>query len=429
MSRNTVFKLARTIGVLAFMLVALSMLFVPPTLAQGPKPPAPKDSVSVTATDDMKKLVAELSKALGLTDVAYEAWRSPSDTIWEETFKYYSIQMNDAGWSGQGMTKEFDGGKLGVWVNQETKTALVLIFIAPTKADPAVHEIAVFGKLTDAPAAPPAPAASATPAAPAKGAQNPKPAPPKDSVSVTATKEMDALTTEVAKALGLTDVIYEAWRSPSDTVWEETFKFYSNQMADAGWSGQGTTKEFDGGKLGVWINQETQTALVLIFIVPTKTDPAVYEIALFGKLPGATSAQPTVKGNVPTTLPKMTGLPDAPTMKNAAPNPKLPAPKEAVAKQNTPELEKTVDDFAVSVKWKKYDWGVWDVPATVTWNDVYKYYSDLLAQLNIKAVGVTKDFNGGNVGVWVDDSGGMIVIFAASPDGKTPATVLLAVGN
>lgn len=269
MSHNTLFKIARTMGVLVLVFVAVALFLVPPTMAQGPKPPAPKDSVSISATKEMDALVLELAKALNLTDVAYDAYRSPADTVWEDTYKYYAEQMAQAGWSGQGATREIKGGKVGVWVNAKDNTMLVLMYIAPTKEDPATYEFAIKGKISDKPVS-----------------GTPKLTPLTDSVSVTATPEMDTLVNALTRKLNMTEVKYEAWRSPASTVWEETLKYYSDQMAQAGWGGQGLTQDFDGGKIGVWINQETKTALVLIFIAPTQTDTAVYEIAVFGKMAG-----------------------------------------------------------------------------------------------------------------------------------------------
>jgi len=81
-----------------------------------------------------------------IPEYAYEAWELPPTATWDDTFKYYADQLTQAGWSGQGLTQEISGGKIGVWVDQGTKSGVVIIFIASPDGKQPVIDLAVIGK-------------------------------------------------------------------------------------------------------------------------------------------------------------------------------------------------------------------------------------------------------------------------------------------
>src|SRR5258708_39512187 len=89
-----------------------------PIPAQGPKPESvpkiapPIGATEVTNTPQWDKIAADAAKSLGLANFVYEAWQLPASSAWDDTFKYYSDQMAQAGWGGQGVTQDFEGGKV-----------------------------------------------------------------------------------------------------------------------------------------------------------------------------------------------------------------------------------------------------------------------------------------------------------------------------
>jgi hypothetical protein len=95
----------------------------------------------------------------------------------------------------------------------------------------------------------PAPAAASA----VKGAV-PKPAPQPNATSVAKNADWDKIAGDAAKALGFTNYTYEAWQLPANSTWDDTFKYYSDQMAAAGWAGQGSVQDFEGGKVGAFVN-------------------------------------------------------------------------------------------------------------------------------------------------------------------------------
>jgi len=264
-------KMFYALSIIALVWVALASSAMP-TLAQGPKPAPPAGATQLAASADNDKLVADLAKALGLTNTAYEAWQLPADANWDGTFKYYSDQMAQAGWGGQGASQDFPGGKVGVWINQETNTALVIFFVASSGTVPS-YNLAIFGTLAYATATkPPAPKPPA-----------PKPPAPAGATQIGSTPDWDKLVGDFAQSIGWKEYAYEAWQRPATTTWDDTFKYYNDQMIQAGWNGQGVTQDFTGGKVGVWINPDTKSGLVIIFIAsPDGTQPAL-DLAVIGK--------------------------------------------------------------------------------------------------------------------------------------------------
>ncbi|MBI4790170.1 MAG: hypothetical protein HY782_24310 [Chloroflexi bacterium] len=99
----------------------------------------------IANTPDLDKLAANIAKWVGFTKSTYEAWELPATSTWEDTLTYYDEQMLQAGWDGEGEIDEFDDMIFGLWVDETTKTGLVIIYVpSPDGVQPA-FDIAVFG--------------------------------------------------------------------------------------------------------------------------------------------------------------------------------------------------------------------------------------------------------------------------------------------
>ncbi len=125
-----------------------------------------------------------------------------------------------------------------------------------------------------------APAPAAAPAA--KGAV-PKPAAQPNSTAVAKDANWDKIAGDAAKSLGFANYTYEAWQLPATSTWDTTFKYYSDQMAAAGWSGQGSVQDFEGGKVGAFVNADTKTGLVIFFLASSDGTKPAYDLAIFGQ--------------------------------------------------------------------------------------------------------------------------------------------------
>jgi hypothetical protein len=99
----------------------------------------------VANTPEMDKLAAQIAKWMGFKKSTYEAWQLPAKSTWDDTLAYYDDQMAQADWDGEGITEEYNGMNLGIWLDDATKTGLVIIYIpSPDGVKPA-FDIAVFG--------------------------------------------------------------------------------------------------------------------------------------------------------------------------------------------------------------------------------------------------------------------------------------------
>ena len=118
-----------------------------PAAANGAVPkPAPMPGAKPTdknATWD--KIAGDAAKALGFTNFVYEANELPANSTWDATFKYYSDQMAALGWGGQGTVQDFEGGKVGAFIHADSKTGLVIFFIASPDGTKSAYDLAIFG--------------------------------------------------------------------------------------------------------------------------------------------------------------------------------------------------------------------------------------------------------------------------------------------
>ena len=83
------------------------------TLRAVQKPAPPPNATSVAKNADWDKMAGDAAKALGFTNYTYEARQLPENSTWDDTFKYYSDQMDAAGWGGQGSAQDFEGATSG----------------------------------------------------------------------------------------------------------------------------------------------------------------------------------------------------------------------------------------------------------------------------------------------------------------------------
>jgi hypothetical protein len=197
---------------------------------------------------------------------------------------YFADQMTKAGWSGATATKEISGLKVGVWLDANTNTGLVLMLVASPDGTKPALVVAIFGlpaaSTTPTPAATtaPTPVAAATPQAPALKAAAPPGAKPAEKIV-----DWDKIAADAAKSFGFSDYAYEAWEVPATTTWDEIVKSYDDQMKQSGWSGQGVTKDISGGKVGVWMSAETKSGLVIIHVISTDGAKPAHVFAIIGK--------------------------------------------------------------------------------------------------------------------------------------------------
>jgi hypothetical protein len=286
-SLKTLVRVSLVLMVAALVLFA----FVAPSFAQGPtptpskigvpKPAAPKEAKSVAGTADWDKMAADLAKGIGFTNFVYEAWELPAKSTWDETFKYYNDQLKATGWTGDGITKDFTGGKVGVWLNTDGKTGLVIIFLTSPDGTKPAYDLAVFGLTT------------------------PVPVLPKDATQITQNAAVEASVKQLAVAAGFGDYVSEVYTLPATFKWDDLRAYYDDQMTQAGWKAKGTVSDIDATtKLGMWIDSNTQTGMLLLYIAGTSSaDPAV-SVAIFGLSTTSTTpatsasttpaAQPTV---------------------------------------------------------------------------------------------------------------------------------------
>ncbi len=235
--------------------------------------------------------------------------------------------------------------------------------------------------------------------APAASAAVPNPGAPIGAQSVANTSQWDTIAANAAKSLGFSNYVYEAWQLSATSTWDDTFNYYNNEMTQARWSGNPVVQQDipgGGGKVAAWLNPDGKTGLVIVFVnSPDGTQPA-YDFAIFGET--------------------------------------TPAP---VAQSDWTSIAKTAADdqeaasIAQAAGFPNYVYQQWQAPAALSWDQVFKYYSDQMTQGNWSGQApVQKDANGIKLGVWLDPttSTGLVLVFQPSADGTQPAMVAAIVG-
>jgi hypothetical protein len=105
----------------------------------------------------------------------------------------------------------------------------------------------------------------------------------------------------LAKGIGLTDYVWEAWILSADTTWEDTLSYYQKKAADAGWSPDvSQTRDFQGGKFAVLADVETRSVMVVMWAKDEAQNRNVV-VTISGKIPDKAAATPALK---PTSTPK-----------------------------------------------------------------------------------------------------------------------------
>ena len=392
-------RLGLVLALVAFVMFA-SLAMASPTLAQGPtgkgnvtKPKPPAQAKAVAGTADWDKLAADAATSLGFKNYVYEAWELPANSTWDDTVKYYNDQLKQAGWSGDGVTQDITGGKLGAWVDSTTSTGVVIVFVASPDGTKPAYDFAIFGLSTPT---------------------------PKGNSAWTALPATDALNTSagaLAKAMNSTDYVVQAFAVPASTQWSDVFKYYNDQMTQAGWSGQGVEQQLDSTtKLGVYYDKNTKSGLVVMLAQADASTSVV--IAVFGWTTAPTSG---TTSSASSSASSSSASSSTASVKGNVTKPKPPAQAKAVA--GTADWDKLAADAATSLGFKNYVYEAWELPANSTWDDTFKYYNDQLKQAGWSGDGVTQDITGGKLGAWVDPttSTGIVLVFVASPDGTKPA--------
>ncbi|MBI4675174.1 MAG: hypothetical protein HY741_26330 [Chloroflexi bacterium] len=118
-----------------------------------PKPPAPTGAKPLAGAPEWDELSQALAQSLGFEHSAYEAWELPPTTKWEDTYKYYGAQMEQLGWTGEGVEFDFWGSEVGAWVDPVTNTGLVVLFVPSPDGIKPAYALAIFGLMTPAPQA------------------------------------------------------------------------------------------------------------------------------------------------------------------------------------------------------------------------------------------------------------------------------------
>ena len=111
-----------------------------------PHPAAKTDATPLTKNADLDKTATDIAKWQNFANFVYEAWQLPATATWDDTFSYYNDQMKQLSWDGQGSVEDYPGGTVGSWVNDSTKTGLIVLFVASPDGTKPAYVIAVFGQ-------------------------------------------------------------------------------------------------------------------------------------------------------------------------------------------------------------------------------------------------------------------------------------------
>jgi hypothetical protein len=340
-----------------------------PKPAPIPKPPPPIGAKSLADTPQWDKIAAGAAKTLGFANYVYDAWQLPPTTTWDDTFEYYSDQMVKLRWSGDPVEQvDITGGKVAAWMNADGKTGLVIVFIASTDGKAPAYDFAIFGLTT--------------------------PVPTGDSgwTAIAKTADWDQMAAQLSQTVGFGNYVYDIWQAPASTTWDGLSKFFSDQLSKAGWKGQSAMKEISGIKVGIWLDS-SNTGLVLL-LSPSADGKSAIVAAIYG-------------------------LPTA-----------APAGATPIAKTTTTDSQAA--GYAKTLGLTDYDYEIWQVPVSTTWDNVVAYYTD-----QVKQTGVafdkpqTADVQGVKVIGWqsTDKKYGIATIYIPNADKTKPATVIALGGS
>ncbi|MDE3089103.1 MAG: hypothetical protein KGJ80_06940 [Chloroflexota bacterium] len=234
-----------------------------------PKPAAMANAKALTPTADITDLAGGVADAAGFTNFTYEASQLPAGSTWQDAFAYYSQQMTQLGWADKPTQDEFEDGRIGEWINPANDTGLAVYYSSSPYDNAPPFVIAVYGV--------------ATPVATPKSEWKP----------VDKSADLDKTASGVANTFGFGGYVYQPWSLPAATTWEDVFKYYNDQMKQEGWSGDGTTQDLNGNKIGAWIDPDTKLGTVLVFVPsPDGTKPPT-AMALVGLSAVVTPSAPS----------------------------------------------------------------------------------------------------------------------------------------
>ena len=147
-----------------------------------------------------------------------------------------------------------------------SKRALALIFFLIAVSIPLTSCNAIAARVRPTPRPTPAPKAGAKPVAS-------KPSPLEDEVK------------GVANKLGFASYQWQLFELPSNEAWDNIFAYYNSDMQSKGWIGDGSKfVDAQGHQAGSWIETETKSGLVIIF-VPGSGGTPPYALIIFGQPP------------------------------------------------------------------------------------------------------------------------------------------------
>ena len=219
-----------------------------------------------------------------------------------------------------------------------------------------------------------------------------KPKPPTQAKSVADTPEWDKVADTVAKAAGLKNYVYESWELPATATWDDTFKYYNDQLKAAGWSGDGQVQTYaDGSKGGVWIDSTTNTGVIVVFQPSPDGTKSAYDFAIFG-----------------TTTPVPKGQADWKSLPSG-------------------DLDKVASEISQALGFTDYVVEAFLAPGTTQWADVIKYYNDQMTQAGWSGQGVEQQLDKETkIGLYLDSSSKSgLVLIQISVDSSTNAVVAI----
>ena len=100
-------------------------------------------------------------------------------------------------------------------------------------------------------------------------AQGPAPFPsfpmPGSAVREPASPESAQTMQVIAQNLGYDKYSYDAMKLPTSATWEDTLKYYSDQVTPLGWKMSGTPEDFKGDKLATFVNPQSKIGFTVLF--------------------------------------------------------------------------------------------------------------------------------------------------------------------
>lgn len=112
-----------------------------------PTPVAKAGAIPIVAKPSpLEDEVKGVANKLGFASYQWQLLELPSNEAWENIFAYYNSDMQSKGWSGDGAKfSDAQGHQAGSWIESDTKSGLVIIFIPSSSGTPP-YVLVVFGR-------------------------------------------------------------------------------------------------------------------------------------------------------------------------------------------------------------------------------------------------------------------------------------------